>query len=402
VITRQGSRDAATRRAPFKLGQRPSLDGIRGWAVLMVMAYHLDSGGVFSGGFIGVDIFFVLSGFLITTLLIEEWTTRGRIDLRSFYIRRALRLFPAFVCVVAFASALILAHDFLGSEDGDSTPLGRTLLTSFGYLNNWVAAFNWWSLGPLNHTWSLAVEEQFYLLWPAALLIALRLRISPRLLSFVVLAGIFASVVLRYFLWPDIDDFNRATFGLDANAASLLIGAFLALIATQGLLPDGRWFVLLMRSAAFASGAGLVYFVLTGTRAMPFLRAGGYAAVAIAAVVIICLTLVDQSILVRAAFNNQPIMYIGSISYGLYLWHDPIYRILFARSLPGVVDYPLRLILSFAAAICCFYIIERPFLRLKSRFGTRRPIVEVEAESPISLPVAVPAQAVSRLASEPN
>jgi peptidoglycan/LPS O-acetylase OafA/YrhL len=375
----------------FRLGRRPSLDGIRGWAVLMVMAYHMDSERLFPGGFIGVDIFFVLSGFLITTLLVEEWTARGRIDLRSFYIRRALRLFPAFLCIVFFASALISAHKLFSTPGDSETPLFRTLLTSFLYLNNWVNAFNWWNLGPLNHTWSLAVEEQFYLIWPATLLFALRSGWTRRRLMLLVTLAIGVSVVLRYLLWPDIADFNRATFGLDVNAASLLIGALLGLVATEGWLPRGRRFILALRPVAVASIIGLLYFGRTGTRSMTFLRDGGYALIALAAATLVCLALVDQSAPLRLVFNNRVMTYIGSISYGLYLWHDPIYRTLYARSLPGIVDYPLRIILSFAAAICSYYIVEKPFLRLKSKFGASRAPVAAATE-PIAA-IAEPAPA---------
>jgi peptidoglycan/LPS O-acetylase OafA/YrhL len=375
-----GRERVSSQRPGFRLGRRPSLDGIRGWAVLMVMAFHMDSERLLPGGFIGVDIFFVLSGFLITTLLVEEWNARGSIDLRAFYIRRALRLFPAFVCVVCFASALIAAHDLFGSPGGDETPLLKTLLTSFLYLNNWVNAFTWWDLGPLNHTWSLAVEEQFYLIWPASLLLALRARIPRRGLMLVVTLGILVSVALRYALWPDVADFNRATFGLDVNAASLLIGALLGLAAIEGWLPRSAKAVWALRPVAVASGIGLVYFGLTGTRAMAFLRDGGYALIALAAAALVCLALVDQSAPLRLIFNNRPITYIGSISYGLYLWHDPIYRMLYARELPGIVDYPLRVILAFTAAICSYYIVERPFLRLKSKFGASRAPVAAAPE----------------------
>jgi peptidoglycan/LPS O-acetylase OafA/YrhL len=138
----------------FRLGYRPALDGLRGVAALLVMSFHFQIPG-WSGGFLGVDVFFVLSGFLITSLLLEEWQRSGTVCLRRFFLRRALRLFPALVLV------LLVTAPFVSY---------RWPLVALGYVANWALAFKFVTFGPISHVWSLSVEEQFYLIWPIVFL----------------------------------------------------------------------------------------------------------------------------------------------------------------------------------------------------------------------------------------
>ena len=148
-------------------GYVPALDGVRAFAVLAVVALH--GGTHLNGGFIGVDVFFVLSGFLITTLLLQEWRARGDFRLRAFYVRRARRLLPALALTLVGVTVLVAA--FAWYYDG-GVRYGFAVLSVIFYAGNWVAAFtvHQGALGPLTHTWSLAIEEQFYLLWPLLLL----------------------------------------------------------------------------------------------------------------------------------------------------------------------------------------------------------------------------------------
>ena len=151
---------------PFNLGYRPALDGLRGVAVLAVMVYH---SGLIRGGFLGVDVFFTLSGFLITTLLLEEYARTGTLAIGRFYIRRALRLLPALVAFLIFWGGVILTR--IPSEYW--SVLGGYLLGVLGYVANWLYIY-WRPLGVFSHTWSLAIEEQFYLVWPVLLFLLLR------------------------------------------------------------------------------------------------------------------------------------------------------------------------------------------------------------------------------------
>ena len=157
--------------AGFRLGYRPSLDGLRGVAVLVVMAHHAYV-PFFRGGGVGVDIFFVLSGFLITSLLLEEWRRTQDISLRGFYIRRGLRLLPAL-----FMLLLVLQAYALLRMRGDAFwEMEKAIGAVLGYFGNWVAALGLYDMRVLSHTWSLSIEEQFYFLWPIILLLMLRSR----------------------------------------------------------------------------------------------------------------------------------------------------------------------------------------------------------------------------------
>jgi len=164
---------------PFSLGYRPSLDGLRGVSILAVMSYHL---GLIRGGFLGVDIFFVLSGFLITTLLTDEWIRSGSISFRKFYMRRALRLLPALVvlAITCDFATVIFARLYWPPEAFVPVVFGMAYasLVALFYVTNWVmiSGQTLWILG---HTWSLSIEEQFYLLWPL-ILIALPRRNGKR------------------------------------------------------------------------------------------------------------------------------------------------------------------------------------------------------------------------------
>src|SRR5262249_40120198 len=164
----QGSELESRAKAKPELGYKPSLDGVRAFAVLVVMAWHADI-RLFRGGNVGVDVFFVLSGFLITTLLIEEWNRSFQINLKYFYARRALRLLPALLGLLIFleAVALIRLH---GSY---FWTVQKSIVAALFYCANWMRVADNASMGPIPHTWSLSVEEQFYFLWPPILLLLL-------------------------------------------------------------------------------------------------------------------------------------------------------------------------------------------------------------------------------------
>jgi peptidoglycan/LPS O-acetylase OafA/YrhL len=357
----------------FRLGYRPWLDGMRGVAILLVLALHF---GVLPGGFLGVDVFFVLSGFLITVLLAEEWRDRGSIDFRRFYLRRALRLLPAYAVLLAVVAARLFF--VTGDEVGNTI---RELLVAGCYFANWPSLHGVGMLH-LRHTWSLCVEEQFYLIWPIVFWTMLRFRMSrPRILA-VVVAGIFLSALdrlLLYWLLKQSDRMGavfRLYMGLDSRADALLIGCLIGLLAAWGYLRnrDG----LGLRLAALVA-IGLLGWILSarGIDNAPLYR---YEFTVIALLIgILLVRLVTASsastTLLGRVLEAPPLLWIGRRSYAIYLFHLPIIDGLGvenkAWSEPG--RCLLAGALALGAAALSYVVVEQPFLRLKSRFATRLP-----------------------------
>jgi peptidoglycan/LPS O-acetylase OafA/YrhL len=315
-----------------RLGYRPELDGLRGVAVLAVVVAHAWP-ALLPGGWVGVDLFFVLSGYLITRLMIEERDRTGRVDLRAFYRRRVLRLAPALVLLLAVLLAV-----------GTATP-GQAATV---YLTNWVLAFGG-DAGALDHTWSLAVEEQFYLLWPVGFLL---LRHRPK-----VIVGIVAAVVVwRFALAAGGASDYRTYAGFDTRADALLIGCLLAFLPISHRL---RW----------AAVALLVVVGVAVPHDNPVMAFGGYTAVAVAAAVVIAAATGPWA----WALSWRPLVRVGRVSYGLYLFHSPIMGWLIARH---IYDGPTLLIVgggtALVAALASYALIERPFLALKRPAVTRQ------------------------------
>src|SRR5215204_1438194 len=274
----------------------PGLDGLRALAVVAVLLYHADVAWA-PGGFLGVDVFFVISGYLITSLLLAEWGARGRVDLKAFWLGRARRLLPAAFLVIAASLAFAVA--FL---PGEVARLRGDALASFGYVTNWYLIFEEQSYfetvgrpSLLQHLWSLAVEEQFYLLWPLLLTIVLW-RVAPmrrwrrrRLALFIALAGAAGSALLMATLYqPDVDP-SRVYYGTDTRVAGLLFGSALAFVWVPGQIP--RWAErirpLLLDVAGLVALVALVWFYLRLDQYQPFLFQGGFALVALATTVVI-------------------------------------------------------------------------------------------------------------------
>ena len=226
---------------PHLLPHEPALDGMRALAVIAVLLYHGHVSWM-QGGFLGVDVFFVLSGFLITSLLLAEWNGRGAIDLRAFWLRRCRRLLPAMLVVVAAVSAYAAV---LATRD-ELDELRADTLATLGYAANWRAIAVGDQYGdlfsvpsPLQHTWSLAIEEQWYLLWP---LVLLGLLFAARRHAAIPLAAIgtmvLGSTVLMAWVY-DPADLARSYYGTDTRCQSLLVGAGLALVVRH--VRVGRW-----------------------------------------------------------------------------------------------------------------------------------------------------------------
>lgn len=355
--------EEATRRV--HLSYRPALDGLRAVAVLAVMVYHAQPSWL-PGGFLGVDIFFVISGFLITTLLVREREHLGTIDLPGFWLRRARRLLPAIVLVVAAVGlyALVLADiDELAAIRRDGV---ATLL----YVNNWAQVLQGASYfdafgvpSPLRHAWSLAIEEQFYFVWPLVVLGALRLTHGRvRVLVPLTLAAACASAALMAALAPSSGDPTRAYYGTDTRAQGLLLGAALAFFVHQRTLPSRV--VSVLDGLGAAGLAGLLAMGLLVTDADGWMYDGGFLLAAGLSALVVAAAAEGRlrGNLAGLALALPPLPAIGRISYGLYLWHWPVDVVLSpARTgWGGTSLFLLRTAVTFAVAGLSYVLVERP------------------------------------------
>ena len=352
-----------------KLGYRPAFDGLRGLAVLAVVIYHLTkvkTWRLLPGGYIGVDVFFVLSGFLITCLLLEEWSANGKIDFKRFYVRRILRLLPALVVCLIVGFALYCFIDPSRWKAG----VKQALVVLF-YLSNWVRAFgNRSFMGWFGHTWSLSVEEQFYLTWPLLFVFLLwNCRAKPKaaLWLLILIAGVmFYRASLSFVGWS----YQRLYNGADTRADTLLMGCLGAFCFNGGLL-QGRWIVW---ADKIAIGAGLILVcscVVTLAPTDPRLYIWGLPLITlIATALIFALAHSDSQSGVVRFLSFKPLVWLGRLSYAIYLWH----MVLFSASrelwpdLSLWVRTPLCIALTLVVAWGSFVWIETPFLSLKKRF----------------------------------
>lgn len=341
----------------MRLGYRPALDGLRAVAILLVLWHHsvavLDLPALtwVLGGFLGVDVFFVLSGFLITTLLHERWTGSFGETARAFYWRRAVRLLPALLVFLAVHAVVARSlHDDLGTEL-------RTAGAALAYITNLASSFDWTLAGDQVHLWSLAVEEQFYLVWPLALAFLVRLR--SRTALWVLGGAVVLVVVWRWTLMRHLGSGYPVAYERpDARADALLIGAALAWIVRGGWRPSVR-----TATALGLGGSGLLAAMVLRVRADgDFLYYGGFTLVALAAAAVIVGLLVAGGPLERT-LSWRPLVGLGRVSYSLYLWHVLAYRL--AVELvpePTVARVAAANGAALACAVVSFHCIERPFV----------------------------------------
>ena len=346
----------------------PALDGLRAFAVLAVIAYHMNFSWA-KGGLLGVTVFFVLSGYLITGLLVTEWAQTKTIDLKNFWLRRIRRLVPAIVFVIVAVAALctIFNHELLTKMRPDIPP-ALLFFSNWWYIFHDLSYFE--ALGapsPLNHFWSLAIEEQFYLVWPIALLIAFKLGAKRPLLRRIAIVLAAASALAMALLYNPIDDPSRVYYGTDTRAFSLLIGAWLAFkmpASRMGkvgvhLTKQGR---MAMDGIGIAAFAGLVLMVAFTDGFSPFLYWGGLviASVLTAAVIAVIANPRSRFGLLASA---RPLVWIGKRSYGMYLWHYPILLLMNPRNATGEIDplsCLLQLVAIFAVSAFSYKFIEDP------------------------------------------
>lgn len=335
---------------PWRLGHRPGLDGLRAVAILLVIASH--AGLNERSGQVGVVVFFTLSGFLIATLLLEEADRTGRISVRGFYRRRALRLLPALVLMVATVSALNALLPGLTQT--------RTQVGSLFYVANWTRLYDHSHIDALAHTWSLAIEEQFYLLAPVLVIV---LRRRPRCLAAVCMIGAAVSLSERA-AFVLTGHTVRAHLGTDTQIDALLIGVALAALMKTTWRPSA--------GAAWvpALGAAAVLAVLTQpVVSLRTFQIAGATLTSLAAVALILVALDHPG-----ALRSGPLVWIGQRSYGIYLWHYPLLKLALRSGVSWEIKAPIAVVLSIAIAAASYRWVERPFLQMKNKGGQPRAV----------------------------
>jgi peptidoglycan/LPS O-acetylase OafA/YrhL len=332
-----------------------ALDGVRGLAILAVIALHFD---LIRGGFIGVDIFFVLSGFLITAILRAEIERTGRVDYPVFYAKRLLRLVPALaLCLVGVAIYSVVT--------GTGAAAVSPLLAAATYTMNYAYAYKAVGDSLVGHTWSLAVEMQFYLVWPFLFLLLCRKLSEKGVIAFMagsaLACALWRAIVSARYGEASVDFTYRV---IETRCDPLLIGGIVALLVRRGTVFASR--------AVFALACAFIAAVLWRVPAGKVVfHEFGFGLVGLATAYVVGFLASSGDKAVRRAFEVPALRYLGRISYGVYLYHYPIVEGLRQQ---GVVHAPLwALPITLAAAALSFHFVEAPILRLKPRAPGQGP-----------------------------
>jgi peptidoglycan/LPS O-acetylase OafA/YrhL len=377
-----------SRQPSQPLGRRLELDGVRGVAIVMVVAHHA---GLCPGGYLAVDVFFTLSGFLITTLLLEEWSAFGSIDFKRFYIRRALRLLPLMYAFVACVTAYVGLRSF---EQPWPAGFFAACASSVLYYSNWLKALSPELLFGLGITWSLSVEEQYYMLWPPLLALALWRRVAWKALFFSVVAVTVAVATWRLALFQTAsmpqelgETVRRIYFGFDTRLDAILVGGLLAMAVERYGYPSKK-------VLAWAAGAAVLFLALAaGGPGLPaqienpasaatwrtlFLVHGGFTLVALATASLLAFLVAYPKTIIHQVTASPVLVWLGKRSYGIYLFHQLVYEIV--SLLTGTAGLtPAEHWLGFAAKAAFVLVvaevlartIELPCLAMKDRWGRR-------------------------------
>jgi peptidoglycan/LPS O-acetylase OafA/YrhL len=361
--------------SPTRLSYITGLDGIRALAVMAVLLYHANSPWAL-GGFLGVETFFVLSGFLITSLLLAQWQTTSRIDLKHFWLRRARRLLPAvwlLLLVLPFL-AILWAPDAMSRLQED-IPAALFYITNWVYIVREVPYFEAFGRPPLlQQLWSLAVEEQFYLLWPLLLLLLLRLSKGSRAGLLAALAILIAASTLwMAVLYSPEADPLRIYYGTDTRSGGFLVGAFLAVLYSTNTPRQ----VLSKRGISETLGwTGLLALIILYNKLnefQPFLYRGGILMTALASAVLI-VGASSPSTWISQVLELPVLRWIGTRSYSIYLWHWPIFMVTRPGADLALPELPLRVgqvALTFLLAELSFRWVETPVRRQGFRASLR-------------------------------
>ena len=351
----------------YSLGYMPSLDGIRGIAIILVLLLHANVRN-FSGGFYGVDLFFVLSGYLITSILMREFMASKTINFCHFYRRRVLRLFPA----LAFMCFSFLCFAYFKLPNFEQTKFD--VIASITYVSNWTRAFELGTPFILGHTWSLAVEEQFYLVWPLSLYLLLRRKSRS---SACICALLVAALSWGLRVWFTLYGypFSRTYNGFDTHCDAMFLGTAFALAANP------------MHNDAFSRTVNKICYKI-----WPFAVLGavslivfshlfqksttiyGFGFFALFSAVIVVAFAQEKNNILTFLLRKPLIVYVGRISYGVYLWHFPVFIILavvFGLTDPYFV--PVSFAFVFGISILSYHFLEVPLLKLRylpdNKFG---------------------------------
>ena len=353
----------------------PSIDSLRALAVLAVIIYHVDV-NYLPGGFLGVDLFFVLSGYLISSLIIKEYRKTGSLNLYNFYIRRARRLLPAvyFMITIGLVVMVLFNEVLLRKSHLDAI---------FGY----IYSSNWWYIfhkldyfdsfgaqSPFKHLWSLAIEEQFYMIFPLLFLLINRKKKSKdgtyklnKNFLYVVLGLILVSLIAHILLF-DINNISRIYFGTDTRAFSLLVGVVGAILYPMEKLhtkvtPQQN---IMYSVVSLVSIAILITVMIYTSEYNTWLYRGGFLLVAIIGLIVI-ISSGKQHTLMSRLLSFKPVVFIGKISYSLYLWHFPVLVLTTPVSEignPNIIFVILRVILTFVLASASYVFVETPIRKL--------------------------------------
>ncbi len=371
---------AADRPRKVALSYLPGLDGLRAISVTAVLLYHARDTGIPwlpKGGFLGVEVFFVISGYLITALLLAEFrnktvaTGEGKIDFKQFWFRRARRLLPALYLLLITVSLywFLFIREEMFKIRGD-------VVAALTYVTNWYLIFSKQSYfeaagrdSPFKHLWSLAVEEQFYLVWPLilfGLLVVFHNKTSRIVMAILAMAA--ASALLMAVLYTPDTDPSRVYYGTDTRASGLLIGAALAFLwapwrLTKRTGPGARW---VLDCAGTLAVIGLFWFFFRSDEFDPFLYRGGFVVLSLTTAVVIAVVAHPVSLLGRRVLGVGVLTWIGERSYGIYLWHWPIFVITRPGFDVGITGYPLlfvRFALTIVIAEFSYRFVEMPIRR---------------------------------------
>jgi peptidoglycan/LPS O-acetylase OafA/YrhL len=364
-------------------GYSPGLDGLRALAVLGVVAYHLAPGGL-PGGFLGVDVFFVISGYLITSLIVRERNREGRTKLSSFWMRRIRRLYPAIVVLVIVLVPVTSLWDTPALVS--SRP---TFLMGLFYMTNWWFIFHhvpyFQTFGPpplLLHLWSLAIEEQYYLIWPPLLVLLLRWQ-RPNRVAGLALVGAIGSAVLMILLYHGAGSVNRVYYGSDTHAAGLLLGSALGLLVPPYRLPrhiGTRTRKILDRSGTAALVGLLLLAFLAGQGDAFTWRGGLLLAVLLTGIVVVVGA--HPATRLSKGLAISPLRWLGTRSYSVYLWQWPVVVLtLRSGALPmsGTQAVVVRIAAIVVISEASYRFVERPFRTGRAQAALRR-LLEHSAE----------------------
>ena len=352
-------------RAPRRLGSAPALTGIRAVAIGLVILVHTNI-SVAQGGWIGVDVFFVLSGFLITALLLNEHDANGRFSIPKFYVRRIFRLVPAFWAFLLFV--VVWAAIWRSAEFGSWS---SEAVKSATYQLNFFDINHFPQIG-LGQNWSLAIEEQFYLVWPLLLLAGLKLT-TRRVFTGLVVVGILASFLATVLMAHHGVSYRRLYYGLDTNALPLLVGCLGGLLYT-----GGYWKKVTALQGALIPLVTLMVlalFLASVPEQSEWAYEGPIQVVSLLTAATLITLLLHPSSWAARILAHPGFVFVGLISYSLYLWNP--FAMLIARNLAtGTVGRALHLfvglLLTFGFALASYYLVERFGLRLKARFEVSR------------------------------